>query len=155
MPDDGGASVATSTADDAACPISVGLPPKNAAASTAAATHSAICHTPTPVIEISVSPTRMPTATPTNSSTARRIRCPSETFSTITAAIGAKNGRGRPSRSLATSQASPAPSPAWPASSQVPRTRRSRSPRLTRDRCPSAASGCLLTLYRALIMYRA
>src|SRR5947207_400553 len=36
----------------------------------------------------------MPSATPTTSSTTRRSRWPTETLSAMTAAIGAKNGRG-------------------------------------------------------------
>ena len=36
----------------------------------------------------------MPTVTPTATSTARRVRCPSVTPTVMIAAIGAKNGRG-------------------------------------------------------------
>src|SRR5947209_882958 len=49
----------------------------------------------------------MPSATPRTSSIARRSRCPTETFSAMTAAIGARNGRMWCRRSFAPSQDTP------------------------------------------------
>ena len=53
----------------------------------------ALADTAEPIREISRSPIRIPMETPTTSSTARRHRCPSDSPSEMTAAIGAKNGR--------------------------------------------------------------
>src|SRR2546423_718484 len=86
----------------------------------------------------------MPSATPRTSSTTRRSRCPTDTFSAITAAIGAKNGRWWCSRSLATSQANPAATAACAANSSAARTRRQRSLSVARDRWPNS-----LSAYRA------
>lgn len=49
----------------------------------------------------------------------RRSRCPTEDASVMTAAMGAKNGVGRPMTSCATNQASAAATPAWTASAHA------------------------------------
>src|SRR2546429_5295057 len=82
----------------------------------------------------------MPSATPTTSSTTRRSRCPTDTLSAMTAAIGAKNGRAWCSQSKAISQDSPAATPAWAAKSSATRTRRTRSASVARERWPSSLS---------------
>jgi hypothetical protein len=75
---------------------------------------SASCHHPSPIWEISRSPTPIPTLTPTTSSTTRRNRCcPNPTPIQITTAMGAKKGRLCPNNSAATSHASEAATEHW------------------------------------------
>jgi hypothetical protein len=83
-------------------------PPRRIAPTIARSTTNAICAGPRPIARIRRSPTAIPTPTPSTISIARRVCLPGVTPSTITAAIGAKNGLLCPSRSCATYQASPA-----------------------------------------------
>ena len=104
-------SVATSTADDADC-TTRGVPPPTAAAVTIASTTTRpICHGPVPISRMMPSPMPMPMATPTTSSIVRLARCPTDEARVMTAAIGAKNGLGRPITSCATNQAMPGAEP--------------------------------------------
>ena len=108
----GGWIVATSAAETAAwlaiiCPL-----PRKIASVIASMTTSASCAAPTPICSTSRSPTAMPTATPTASSTARRPRWETVRPSVMIAATGAKNGCVWPNTSVATTQASPAATPA-------------------------------------------
>lgn len=90
----GGYSVATSTAELAAC-IGITAPrSRKIAEPIATATTKAICHGPVPTREMNRSPIPMPTLTPATSSTERRIRAPNATPMEMTAAIGAKYGAG-------------------------------------------------------------
>src|SRR3954468_163490 len=109
-PPEGGARVATRTAELAAWLTSSGPPPTRIAVVIASATKSAICHVPCPIALVNRSPMSTPSETPTTISTVRRLRAPSVRPSEIVAAIGAKNGRGCPMTSVAISHARAAPS---------------------------------------------
>src|SRR3954447_5519933 len=105
--------VATSTAETAAWVARRGPPPTSRAAAIARATTSAIWAAPVPMTYTRASATRIPTATPTETSTARRPRWPTESPSAITADTGAKKGRECISTCLAISHAPAAASAVW------------------------------------------
>ena len=90
-------------------------------------TTTAICQDPEPRTPTSRSATAMPTATPTISSAACRSRWLWLMPRLIRAAIGAKNGRSWPTRSVATSHASPAETDACTIANADRRSRRSAS----------------------------
>ena len=87
----------------------------------------------------------MPTATPIESSIARRRGWPRERPSEITAAAGAKNGSGWPTIRRASSQAIPAATADWRIASQASRAARSaagpRRGRVARGPSRGTASG--------------
>jgi hypothetical protein len=84
--------VATMTADTPAWLTSSGPPPMSSAAPIDNATTSMSTAVPVPSHVTMRSATAMPTATPSTSSIARRVRCPRAAESEMTAEIGAKNG---------------------------------------------------------------
>src|SRR3954447_23161161 len=88
-------------------------PPASVAPTIAITTTTEICHAPLPISDTSRSPTAMPNATPSVSSTARRLRRPGASPSAMVAEMGAKNGVWWPIRSCATNQAAPAATAHW------------------------------------------
>ena len=100
--------------------------PISSAKPIASTTTTPICHVPVPISCTSRSAIRMPTATPSASSTARRRGWPRESPSASTADTGAKNGWGWPTISLAACHATAAARPVCRISSQAPVTRSSR-----------------------------
>ncbi len=98
--------MATRMAEDPAWSVTSAPPPSSTEMIMARPSTRAICQGPVPIQLMSRSPTPMPTLTPTTSSTTRRSRCcPMPTPMQMTTAMGAKNGRGWPNTSVATSQA--------------------------------------------------
>ena len=128
--------MATSEAEVAAWVTSGPDPPTKTASTIASSTTSDTCQAPRPITRISASPSRMPTALPATISKARRSRCPIETASTTTAAIGAKNGSTWPEQVVRDEpgQARPRPPPE-PPSPAANRTRCTRSRSVSFERC--------------------
>ncbi len=95
---------------------------------------------PTPISRTSAAAIPIPTATPIESSTARRRGWPRESPSEMTAAAGAKKGCGWPTISFASAQATPAARADWRIAGQAPETCSSRTRVAPRTRCSRAQS---------------
>jgi hypothetical protein len=122
-------TVATSTADAAACETTSGPPPSRIVADIASSTTSATCAGPRPIAARRASPIAIPTPTPSTSSTARVVRRPGASPSAITAAIGAKKPLRWWSTSCATYQAIPAAAAICRSATPLARSARTRASR--------------------------
>ena len=121
------------SAETAAWLISTWLPSRSSETAITRATRTATWIAPTPIRWTSAAAIPIPTATPIESSIARRRGWPRERPSEMTAAAGAKNGSGCPTISFAIAQAIPAATADWRIASQEPESSLEAHPRRAAD----------------------